>query len=70
LDKRTLDFKTSKIMVKVVCFLLLTVISFPFSGFAQQNEVNIKGKILDEKTQEPIIGAGITITGFRGDRYR
>ncbi|MDR0745634.1 MAG: TonB-dependent receptor [Mediterranea sp.] len=43
--------------------LLLTILLFPFSGFAQGNEVRIKGRVLDEKTQEPIIGASISVAG-------
>jgi hypothetical protein len=53
-------------MIKIVYFLLLTVILFPFSGFAQGNGVKINGKVLDEKTREPIIGADISLAGSKG----
>ena len=49
-------------MAKVVIFLLLAVF-FPFAGFAQGNDVKIEGKVLDEKTQEPIIRASISLAG-------
>ncbi|MDR1369704.1 MAG: TonB-dependent receptor [Dysgonamonadaceae bacterium] len=48
-------------MIKVVCFLLLTIIFFPFFAFAQEGNVKIEGKIVDERTLEPIIGAGISL---------
>jgi TonB-linked SusC/RagA family outer membrane protein len=44
----------------------MILIFFPFSGFAQENEVKINGKILDEKTQETVIGASISLAGSRG----
>ncbi|MDR1402500.1 MAG: SusC/RagA family TonB-linked outer membrane protein, partial [Tannerellaceae bacterium] len=53
-------------MTKIVYFLLLTIVFFPFSGFAQGNDVKISGKVLDEKTQEPIIGAGVLLAGPKG----
>jgi TonB-linked SusC/RagA family outer membrane protein len=53
-------------MTKIVYFLLLVVLFFPFSGFAQGNEVKINGKVLDEKTREPIIGAGISLADTKG----
>jgi TonB-linked SusC/RagA family outer membrane protein len=53
-------------MTKVVYFLLFTIIFFPFFGLAQGNEVRITGKVLDEKTQELIIGANILLTGSKG----
>ena len=53
-------------MTKVVKFLLLTIIFFPFSGYAQGGEVEISGKILDEKTQEPVIGATVSIVSSKG----
>jgi TonB-linked SusC/RagA family outer membrane protein len=46
--------------------LLLAAIFFPFSGFAQGNNVKINGKVLDEKTQEPVIGASVTLVGVKG----
>jgi TonB-dependent SusC/RagA subfamily outer membrane receptor len=46
-------------------FLLLAVIFFPFSGFAQGGDVKINGKVLDEKTQEPVIGASVTLVGVK-----
>ncbi|MDR2626690.1 MAG: TonB-dependent receptor [Dysgonamonadaceae bacterium] len=52
-------------MTKVVNFLLLAVIFFPFFGYAQGNEVKINGRVLDEKTQEPIIGASISLVGAK-----
>ncbi|MDR3250169.1 MAG: TonB-dependent receptor [Tannerella sp.] len=51
-------------MTKVV-FILLSVIFFPLSGFAQGNEVKINGRVIDEQTQEPIIGANILLAGSR-----
>ncbi|MDR3118852.1 MAG: TonB-dependent receptor [Mediterranea sp.] len=53
-------------MTKVVFFLLSAAIFFPFSGFAQGNEVKINGRVLDEKTQEPVIGASISLAGSKG----
>jgi TonB-linked SusC/RagA family outer membrane protein len=53
-------------MTKITYFLLLLLLFFPFSGFAQGNEVKISGKVLDEKTREPIIGAGISLAGSKG----
>ena len=52
--------------MKAVLFLLLAIHLFPFSGFAQGNETGIKGKVLDEKTLEPIAGASISVTGSTG----
>jgi TonB-linked SusC/RagA family outer membrane protein len=50
-------------MTKVTFYLLLAIIFFPFSGFAQGNDVRINGRVLDEKTGEPIIGASVLIAG-------
>ena len=52
-------------MTKVVNFLLLAVVFFPFSGYAQGNDVKINGRVLDEKTQEPVIGAGVSLVGAK-----
>ena len=49
-------------MTKIIYFFILSVLFFPFSIFAQGNEVKIEGRILDEKTQEPVIGVGISLT--------
>ncbi|MDR2470462.1 MAG: TonB-dependent receptor [Tannerella sp.] len=48
-------------MAKVVIFLLLAGF-FPFSGFAQENDVKIDGKVLDAQTRESIIGATISLS--------
>jgi TonB-linked SusC/RagA family outer membrane protein len=53
-------------MTKIVYFLLLATLFFPISGLAQGNEVKINGKVLDEKTREPIIGAGISLADTKG----
>ncbi|MDR2809202.1 MAG: TonB-dependent receptor [Tannerellaceae bacterium] len=53
-------------MTKVLFFWFALLLFFPFSGYTQGSEVKINGKILDEKTQEPIIGAGISLVGSRG----
>jgi TonB-linked SusC/RagA family outer membrane protein len=53
-------------MTKVVCFFVLATIFFPFSGFAQENDVKITGRLLDETTQEPVVGASITLAGSKG----
>jgi TonB-linked SusC/RagA family outer membrane protein len=53
-------------MTKVIYFFLLAVIFFPFSGYAQGNDVKITGKVLDEKTQESVIGASISLAGSKG----
>ncbi|MDR1331380.1 MAG: TonB-dependent receptor [Tannerella sp.] len=53
-------------MTKVVFLLLLAAIFFPFSGFAQGNDVKISGRVLDETTQEPVIGASILLVGSKG----
>jgi TonB-linked SusC/RagA family outer membrane protein len=50
-------------MVKAVHFLMLAVIFFPLSGFAQGGDVKISGRVLDEKTQEPVIGANVSLVG-------
>ncbi|MDR0614337.1 MAG: TonB-dependent receptor [Dysgonamonadaceae bacterium] len=52
-------------MTKVVHFLLLAVIFFPFSAYAQGGDVKINGRVLDEKTQEPVIGAGVSLVGAK-----
>lgn len=52
-------------MTKVIHFLLLAAIFFPLSGYAQGNEVKINGKVLDEKTQEPVIGASVSLAGAK-----
>jgi TonB-linked SusC/RagA family outer membrane protein len=52
-------------MTKIVYFLLLTVIFFPLLSFAQENSVKITGKVIDEKTQEPVIGASISLAGSK-----
>jgi TonB-linked SusC/RagA family outer membrane protein len=53
-------------MTKIVYFLLLAFLFFPFSGLAQGNEVKISGRVLDEKTREPIIGASIFLADSKG----
>jgi len=53
-------------MTKVIYFLFIIAIFFPFSVFAQGNDVKISGKVIDERTQETIIGASITLAGARG----
>jgi TonB-linked SusC/RagA family outer membrane protein len=53
-------------MTKIIYFLLLAVFFLPFSGLAQGNEVKINGRVLDEKTREPIIGAGISLADTKG----
>lgn len=55
-----------KIMNKTIVFIALSTIVFDFSAFAQGNNVKISGKVLDERTQESIIGAGISIIGTKG----
>jgi TonB-linked SusC/RagA family outer membrane protein len=51
-------------MIKIVCFWLAAIF-LPFSGFAQGNGVKINGKVLDEKTQEPVIGASVSLAGAK-----
>jgi TonB-linked SusC/RagA family outer membrane protein len=63
---RTLDFKTIKTMTKVVYFWLFTAIFLPFSASAQGSGVKIGGRVLDEKTQEPVIGASVSVVGSKG----
>jgi TonB-linked SusC/RagA family outer membrane protein len=53
-------------MAKVLLFGLSVLIFFPFFAHSQGNDVKISGRVLDEKTQEPIIGAGISLVGSRG----
>jgi hypothetical protein len=52
-------------MTKVLHFLLLILIFFPFSTYAQGNDVKIKGRVLDEKTLEPVIGASVSLAGAK-----
>jgi TonB-linked SusC/RagA family outer membrane protein len=52
-------------MTRAVHFLLFAVIFFPFSGFAQGNDVKIHGKVLDEQTLEPVVGANVTLVGVK-----
>ena len=52
-------------MAKVLHFLLLVVIFFPFSGYAQENDVKINGKVIDRRSNEPVIGANISVKGFQ-----
>jgi TonB-linked SusC/RagA family outer membrane protein len=53
-------------MAKIVYYFLLATILFPISAYAQGNDVKISGRVLDEITQEPVIGAGIALAGSRG----
>jgi TonB-linked SusC/RagA family outer membrane protein len=55
-----------KYMVKIIYILLFAAVFFPVSGLAQGNEVKISGKVLDEKTKDPAIGASILLVGVRG----
>lgn len=45
-------------------FLLLIAAALPLQAFAQAG-VKINGKVVDERTQEPVIGAGVTIVGTK-----
>ncbi|WP_329904715.1 carboxypeptidase-like regulatory domain-containing protein [Porphyromonas pogonae] len=47
----------------VYLLLMLFVGALTFQMKAQKSEVTIKGKIVDSKTQEPIIGASVQIAG-------
>jgi TonB-linked SusC/RagA family outer membrane protein len=47
-------------MTKATYFLLFATVFSLFSGYAQETGVKISGRILDEKTQEPVVGAGIS----------
>jgi TonB-linked SusC/RagA family outer membrane protein len=51
---------------KVVNFLLSAAVFFPLAGYAQGGDVKISGRVLDEKTQEPIIGASVSVVGSKG----
>ena len=53
-------------MTKANYFLLLSVIFLPCSGYAQSNGLKINGRVLDEQTQNPVIGAGISPAGSQG----
>ena len=53
-------------MAKIIIFLFAAILVFPLSGSAQGNDVKIKGKVLDEITQEPVIGAAVALAGTRG----
>jgi TonB-linked SusC/RagA family outer membrane protein len=47
-------------MTKSKCFILMAILFFAFSAGAQ-NTGNVAGKVLDEKTGEPLAGAGISL---------
>jgi TonB-linked SusC/RagA family outer membrane protein len=53
-------------MTKVKYFLVWAILFLPAFGFAQENEVKLAGKVLDEKTREPVVGASITLAGSGG----
>jgi TonB-linked SusC/RagA family outer membrane protein len=55
-----------KRVTKIIYILLFTAVFFPVAGFAQGNEVKITGRVLDETTQEPAIGASILLVGSKG----
>jgi TonB-linked SusC/RagA family outer membrane protein len=47
-------------MTKSKCFILMAILFFAFSAGAQ-NTGNVAGKVLDEKTGEPLAGASISL---------
>jgi TonB-linked SusC/RagA family outer membrane protein len=49
-------------MVNLRTLVVTAFISFAFSAWAQ----NFEGKVLDEKTQDPIIGASVSFVGTKG----
>jgi TonB-linked SusC/RagA family outer membrane protein len=49
-------------MVNLRTLVVTAFISFAFSAWAQ----NFEGKVLDEKTQDPIIGASVSFVGSKG----
>ncbi|MDR1156643.1 MAG: TonB-dependent receptor [Bacteroidales bacterium] len=55
-----------KYATKIIYFLLFTAVFSPVAGFAQGNGVKINGRVLDEKTREPALGASILLVGSRG----
>lgn len=42
-------------------FFIIYTIFLTISGFSQENEQTVKGKIIDKQTQNPLIGATITV---------
>jgi TonB-linked SusC/RagA family outer membrane protein len=48
-------------MTKVVHFLL-TIILFPLFGYAQGESVKIEGKVVDKRTEVPLVGARISVS--------
>ncbi|KAA6313162.1 TonB-dependent receptor SusC, partial [termite gut metagenome] len=52
-------------MIKLITFIQCTtgvlIFFISFSVFAQQNSLSIRGQVLDKKTNEPLIGANVSI---------
>jgi TonB-linked SusC/RagA family outer membrane protein len=63
--KDTNNFKTIKIMTKVIKFFrkIIYIVAIAFSSplFAQQESIKIEGRVIDEKTQKPVIGASVSL---------
>jgi TonB-linked SusC/RagA family outer membrane protein len=53
-------------MAKIILFLLVALLVFPPEVSAQGNDVKISGRVLDEITREPVIGAAVALAGSRG----
>ena len=43
----------------------MLVIGIPFPVLARGNDVKLNGRVLDEKTRDPIVGAGVSIVGTK-----
>ncbi|KAA6299878.1 MAG: TonB-dependent receptor SusC, partial [Candidatus Ordinivivax streblomastigis] len=50
-----------KIITFIQCTICVLIFSIHFSVSAQQNSLSIRGQVLDKKTNEPLIGANVSI---------
>ncbi|MDR0686984.1 MAG: TonB-dependent receptor [Dysgonamonadaceae bacterium] len=50
-------------MAKLRKKILLAFILFPLAAFSQSNGIKIEGTVVDRRTEEPIIGASVSVAG-------
>ncbi|MDR0538046.1 MAG: TonB-dependent receptor [Tannerellaceae bacterium] len=53
-------------MTKASAYLLVFILFSCLSAFGQGGRVKIEGRVLDEATNEPVIGASISLAGSKG----